>query len=275
MKSREEYQASIFAKRDALLAKRRRRISQTAAFLSIVICFAIAFAVLPKKLSKKLSSEETVQLITDDTITADAPTAETSTVQAYTFHSSYIRTEGTRKHTQKAAAAANPTVEELAQVITQIHLPNQETEIAQESEETTRKALFGGGFRPEMWDDETIYEAEGDITPADSPDYTTEEIIAEARKYLESGSSENTDSEDSYETKTDVTVTKTSSGSYYTVYFYFPSTTTKVKLDGDTLELIEYSDEWSENGKTMTTPAYIPTTAKPAMTTAAPEYRPQ
>lgn len=48
MKSREEYQASIFAKRDALLAKRKKRISYLTTAGCIVICFLTAFFLVPK-----------------------------------------------------------------------------------------------------------------------------------------------------------------------------------------------------------------------------------
>ncbi|MBQ8014868.1 MAG: hypothetical protein IJ264_01625, partial [Clostridia bacterium] len=63
---------------------------------------------------------------------------------------------------------------------------------------------------------------------------------------------------------------------YYVVWFYTDDKQIKVTLNSFTLELIETAEtNLSDNTEIKTTPAYIPTTAKPAMTTAAPEYNPQ
>ena len=87
MKNREEYQASIFKKRDALLAKRRKKISQAAAVMSVCVCFAVAFAFLPKKFGQKLSSE-VFPVITDSTVYV-AETYVEDFNEYYSFTSSY------------------------------------------------------------------------------------------------------------------------------------------------------------------------------------------
>ena len=57
MKSREEYEASIYKKRDALLAKRKKKIQMTVSAMSIIICLATAAVALPKFMDKADESQ--------------------------------------------------------------------------------------------------------------------------------------------------------------------------------------------------------------------------
>ena len=279
MKNREEYQASIFAKKDALLAKRRRRISQSVAVLSIAACFAAAFAFLPKSLDYKVSFSESYAesaTFVSDSLTAAAPTTQESTVlqepdEAYTFYSSYIKYLGTKPHSQKSAAAeASPAIEEFIQTATQIHLPNQDKQFAHKSEETTRRGY--GGFRPEMWDDDGLYITEVHAKPEGAPDYTSEEIAKKAETYLSDDIAGKI-----IDKHTLVTVRHFATPpDYYVVWFYTDNKQIKVTLNSENLELIETEEtSLSDETETKTTPAYIPTTAKSPMTTAAPAYMPQ
>lgn len=277
MKNREEYQASIFAKRDALLAKRRRRISQSVAVLSIAACFAAAFAFLPKSLDYKVSFSESYAesaTFVSDSLTAAPTTQETTASQepdeAYTFHSSYIKYQGTKSHSIKDEAVASPAIEEFTQAATQIHLPNQDKQFAHKSEETTRRDF--GGFRPEMWDDDGLYITEVHAKPEGAPDYTSEEIAEKAETYLSDDIAGKI-----IDKHTLVTVRHFATPpDYYVVWFYTDDKQIKVTLNSENLELIETEEtSLSDETEIKTTPAYIPTTAKSPMTTAAPAYMPQ
>ncbi len=268
MKSREKYQASIFAKRDALLAKRRKRISQTAAALSIVICFAAAFAFLPQRFGKKLDSEVFPQ-ITDNAATESETYAQASE-DSYTFYSPYeVTVSAAKDSTKKAVAAATKPIDEDSVEITQIHLPNQQTEIAKQAEETTAKGF--GGLRPEQF-------AYGDqvvavyTRPEGAPDYTSEEIAEKAKTYLSDDLAA-----EIIDKHTMVTVRHFATPpDYYVVWFYTDNKQIKVTLNSENLDLIEKEEiSLSTEEEIRTTPAYIPTTAKSAMTAALPAYIPE
>ncbi len=80
MKSREEYQASIFAKRDALLAKRRKNITQAVSGAAAAVLLTASFVAVPKLTEKLPQSSETTAA------SEQATTNENSVTQ---FHSDY------------------------------------------------------------------------------------------------------------------------------------------------------------------------------------------
>lgn len=278
MKNREEYKASIFAKRDALLAKRRKRISQTAAALSIIICFAVAFAFLPKRISTDFKITEEMTGITVQTAAVTEPNTtahiEDAEGEAYTFLSVFSEQAYTKPHySQKQFAATGYAGEVKKETSTASATETEsyeETEIAAEAEKTTKRGF--GGFRPEYWDAESFFTpGENIVNPDSSPDYTTEEIAKKAKTYLDSETADKV-----IDKHTVITVNHTSDGDTYTAWFYTDTEQVKVELDSESLELIEISKkELADN--VQTSPAYIPTTAKPAYTptTAAPAYMPE
>ncbi len=261
MKNREEYQASIFKKRDALLAKRRKKFSQAAAVMSIGVCFAVAFAFLPKKFGQKLSSE-VFPVITDSTVYV-AETYVEDFNEYYSFTSSYtpaIPEDGAacetedKNRTKAAAAATKGTFDDLGIAATQKPLPNEEIE----GEATTRNMFFGGGFRPEAWEDKYVPYGDNNVSPDYADGFTTEEITKKAKAYL--SEEVNNSIIDKHNM---VTVSRSANGSeIYTVWFYTDDKQIKVELNSENLELIRINEKPLTD--TQATPAYITTTAAPA-----------
>lgn len=69
MKSREEYQASIFAKRDALLAKRRKHIRQAVSGAAAAVLLTASFVAVPNLTEKLPQNPETTAAANKDFIT--------------------------------------------------------------------------------------------------------------------------------------------------------------------------------------------------------------
>lgn len=84
MKSREEYQASIFAKRDALLRKRKKHITQAVSGTAAAVLLTVSFVSVPR-LSEKLPQNS-------ETTTASEQSASKTTVHEDSlsrYHSNY------------------------------------------------------------------------------------------------------------------------------------------------------------------------------------------
>ena len=263
MKSREEYEASIFAKRDALLKKRRKRISCIAAASCIALCFITAFAFLPKKISTDISVTEETATDTVQTLiaaeTGKSDTLEKSEAEYYTIYSQFILPSYTKPHYTE-----NPleNVEDYAGAVPdEVKKPDatkkasaSEVEIAVEEEVTTKRNF---GFFPEWMREEYDFYEE-DVTPESSDGFTTDEITDKAKSYLSDELKSGI-----IEKHNMVTVSRSSDGAeIYTAWFYTDDKQIKVELESENLELIEVSEKILSD--TQTTPAYIPTTAAPA-----------
>lgn len=291
MKSRKEYEASIFAKRDALLEKRKKTITAVTSALCIVLCFAAAAIFMPKTLSKSGSyttstaTTSTTQPTVEELVgmggetgvfDAAAEGAENALyettkeeVEYLTQSSDYAKPVTTSKETQKhsigsvnfgysGALPENTKETTAAAAATQTEIAF-ETEIYWENEDGC----------PE----ETTKRTNTSTTVAATR--TNEHLASTAYGYL-------TDEQKSKvidpETE-NITVTRTADGNeYYTVFFETENGGYRVSLDGRNLELIEVKT--LANTTSNVSQGYNPdtTTAKPPMmptTTAAPEYIPE
>ncbi len=277
MKSREEYEASIFAKRDALLAKRHKRITAIATASCIAVCFITAFAFLPRRISTDLTVTEGVANITVQTLAVTEPKTtahiEDAEGEVYTFFSMFSEQAYTKPHYSEKQLAnvedyAGEVADEAKKPSATKKASSSDVEIAVEAEKTTKRNF---GFYPEWMKDEYDFYREDDVTPDSDESFTTEEITDKAKSYLSDELKSGI-----IEKHNMVTVSRSADGTeIYTAWFYTDGMQIKVELDSDNLELIEITEKPLTD--THTTPAYIPTTAKSAYTptTAAPAYMPQ
>lgn len=277
MKNREEYQASIFAKRDALLKKRRKRISQAAAGAGVLLCFTAAFFVMPRILSHKSSKTEAPVAATTAAYLEEHMSQIQAEAEEHAFYSSYINSSKVHNDINDTAAENN-TFKAVASVT------------KQQVEEETKKG-FGGVFSPELFEgsessaevpdgiqtEETKFEQLYATMPSGyqppTVKYSDDEVIPLAYELL-------SDEEKSIveEDKTHVLNSRKEGKNFYTVCFYIPDKIIYITFDEENLEFIKREDkERVRQGEVMTTPAHAPegTTAKPAMTAALPAYTPE
>lgn len=291
MKSREEYEASIFAKRDALLEKRKRITAAATSALCIALCFAAAAVFLPKSLNKSNSdltaTAATVPSTTLPTaeelvgmggetgvfdaagaIENELSEAEAEEVERFTFNDTYTRLV-TYPATKKQPAGNkyfgySPEGSSEKDTTASAEI----TEIALETE-----IYWEDGSRP----------VAGTQKPGSTPsttakpiynDHAEEKAIEAAFGYLtdEQRAKVNSDAH------IDVTVTRNSDGSeYFTVIFHTDEGAFLVSVDSKTYEFVKFRER--KNSTQAVSQGYNPntTTAKPPMiptTTAAPEYIP-
>ncbi len=262
MKSREEYEASIFAKRDALLAKRHKRITAIATASCIAVCFITAFAFLPKRISTDLTVTEgtantAVHTLTVGEISEMAQVEEFK--EKYTFYSQFALPSYTKPHYSEKQLAnvedyAGAVADEAKKPSATKKSPSLKTEIAVEGEETTKRNF---GFYPEWMREEYDFYEEN-VSPESSDGFTTEEITDKAKSYLSDEIRSGI-----IEKHNMVTVSRSADGTeIYTAWFYTDDKQIKIELESENLELIEVSEKTLTD--TQTTPAYIPTTAAPA-----------
>lgn len=272
MKSREEYESSIFAKRDALIAKRKKNIRMTVSALSVVLCLGAAAVAIPNLIEKAETSNassatQSAGGTTEDKISAETETeigtypAIYDTGIAFTnqndfgvYHNDFcIETvEGESGKTDVTNAAS-----------TEIYaVPDGEiaVEEGEKKEETTKKvtttAVQGyneqfanglGNFRPESPDDAFDSSTE----TSSKKNFTTEEIVAQAKKYV-------ADADKIIDDKTNVTVSRTSNGTTsYTAYFYTADKKITVELDSN-LTAREIKEKELDSDVVQITPGYNP-----------------
>lgn len=300
MKSREEYIASIYTKRDERLLKRKKLISAITAVACLVICFASVFAFVPKKFGhKKTSIAETAHGMNSSESKMFAQFDSTTAVanELFTLVIPY------NAPTQSINSTIINNVERNAgAAVTKDNSANIEdgkiqTEIAVEipDEETTRQVNFG--YAGEPFNPDWLINGK----PATAPDYppedyvtgvsepylespdsvdeatkksttaaklrSSDEAIAEAKKYIPKEDANKIINE-----KTHVTISRTASGkSTYTVYFYTDIKLFTIELNAVTLEMIECKEKNTNTGDVnYYSPAHFPET-----TAALPEYKPQ
>lgn len=260
MKSREEYEASIFAKRDALNAKRKKNLRFAASAFGVMICLcAIAFAIpnLNKKPDTNGVSSDTLAAggVTENKIAAEGSDetvtypASYDTGIAYTEQHSFGYINDFCIETVDGEKAETTEAE-----ITEIYrIP--EGEIAVEQGNSAEKpnglpqqfADGMGGFKPESPDGISDALAE---TPS-KKSFTTEEIVAQAKKYV-------VDADKIIDDKTNVTVSRNANGTTtYTAYFYTEDKKIAVKLDSN-LTAREIEEKDINGGDIQVTPGYNP-----------------
>lgn len=254
MKSREEYKASIFAKRDALLAKRKRTALTIAATGCVAVCFITAAAFLPKNISSDIKIYDEPEHTTTQAVQATEVLAEEKTeAEIYTLGVIYTTPPHTKPHYSETQTNTTHYAG-IVHVTEPAESPAIEVEDgAATAEKTTKKSY---GFSPEwMQEGFEFYEESEVVTPDSSDGFTEDEIIQKAKSCLSA------ELEDKIIEKHNmVTVSRYADGTeIYTVWFYTDTEQIKVELDSKNLELIETTVK--PLGDIQTTPAYIPTTA--------------
>ncbi len=292
MKNREEYEASIFAKRDALLEKRKRITAAATSALCIALCFAAAAVFLPKSLNKSNSDlTSTAATVPSTTLPAveelvgmggetgvfdaagaidnESNEAEAEEVERFTLNDTYTRLvtyPATKKHPASnkyfgyspEGSSEKDTTAAAAET----------TEIALETE-----IYWEDGSRP----------VAGTQKPGSTPsttakpiynDHAEEKAIEAAFGYLTDEQRAKVDSD----AHIDVTVTRNADGSeYFTVILHTDEGAYLVSVDSKTFEFVKFKE--LKKSTQAVSQGYNPdtTTAKPPMiptTTAAPEYIP-
>lgn len=283
MKSKEEYLASIYKKRDREINKQRKRISAITSIICLAVCFAAVFAFVPKKFGTKSIISESVNG-NGNSLTKTEITTLNQEIYVLTNDNANIY-NGPDKTIDGHTVKTNNEEDRL------------QTEIAVEA--VTRQINFGyvgepfdpdlllrpssGGTietKPNSHEDEYITGVSEPCSelPDEAEKLTVKstskaairssgEATEEALKYVPEDDRQNINKE-----KTQVTITKKSGGkSTYNVYFYTESKTYTVELNAVTLELIEFREKNINTGNiNRFSPAHFPET-----TAALPEYIPE
>lgn len=260
MKSREEYEASIFAKRDALVAKRKKNMRITASALSVMICLGAAAVAMP--MLKEKPDETQVLPVTNAAggVTENKIAAETygeiatypanyDTGIAYTNHHNFAY------YNDYYIESVEGELNELPVASTTEIYRIPDGEAAVESGESEEKATE---YVNNLVDGEIAVEPDGVEDALNTPtikpskkNYTTEEIVSEAKKHI-------SDADEIIDSKTNVTVSRNANGTTtYTAYFYTESKRITVELDSE-LRLIEVKEKDNSGNAVQITPGYNP-----------------
>lgn len=235
MKSREEYQASIFAKRDALLAKRKKRITQAVTVSCAVIMLTASAAAIPSFIRKP-----TPDIVPTEHITTVSEVYGGIITQPSTDYDNLNEDDETLKDfaeavTERAEAVAEAIPEGTTESLTIVvrypvskkhsNFPFIEEESIGAVDEAVSEPSMDDGISPEF-QNEMYFEAER------SP----EEIAEAAFGYLSDEQKAECINADSPEI---INVTS-SAGKHYTVSFKTNGKTVyQVQLGHPNLELIE------------------------------------
>lgn len=272
MKSREEYEASIYKKRDALLAKRKKNIRMTVTALSVIICLSAAVFAMPKLMDKadktqlpsvtNAASGKGAAENEDGTYPASFDAFQTQsshkTSDYAEYWNDYAHNTYDAAFDNNGASEKNIKEDEMIEHLTMSEIYRMpETEIALETEIAAEEpdAAADGS------DKQFAFEPSGGIIDIESikpsssskKTYTTEEITAAAESCLSASDAENIISD-----KTNAVVSRKSDGTTtYTVYFYTAEKKITVKLS-DSLKLIEITEKNNAGGTAQIAPAYNP-----------------
>ena len=291
MKSREEYLASIYEKRDVKIEKRKKTISVITSVACVAICFIAVFSFVPKKIGKNIGTSEPVNKnsyslsVTNDTTNSEDRTIIYQFAEAYKTKPAHIINDTAESVTYNAA-------ENVYDGMTKKNSSEDKlrTEISPEiTDGTTRNINFG--YVGEPFDPDRLISGNPAIAPDNPPeDYviavtgsdneektvaktsaakpkSAEEAVAVAKDFLK-----NEDAEGIIDEKTQTTVTRTSSGeTKYNVYFYTENKSFNIEVDGVTLRIISCSEKDLLTGNE----SYISLPWFPETTEALPEYIPQ
>ncbi|MGN0547602.1 MAG: hypothetical protein ACI4I3_09735 [Acutalibacteraceae bacterium] len=235
MKSREEYQASIFAKRDALLKKRKRNaaVAASALFIAVGISSAAVFAPQYPREQKTEAPDKVATVQSGDTANNLRGYEEELSEPEYD-----CLTEATEGKTAKSEATHS-------------------TELYSNSKNNTITNNAPAAAKPEIGKNEiqSVYDGTADPVNAEetSENYSSEEISAVAFGFL-------TDEQkkEVLDPKSEiVTASSSESGeSYYEVFFKTENGGYKVKLSANTLDFIETKAVSSTSANI--SPPYIP-----------------
>lgn len=260
MKSREEYEASIFAKRDALLVKRKKNIRMAASAISVVICLgaaAVAIPVLSEKPEEAAlpSATNAASGVTENKFVAEM-FDEAATQAANGVIIAADNTAVFDRNAEKPEGVEDGEIEYFTfystfntEDVIQ-HMPA--TEIAVEDAEG-EYYTNGRNFGCEAPKDAMTPDAESTQPSASKKTYTTEEVVEAATKHLSQD-----DTDKIINNKTNAVVSRKSDGTTsYTVYFYTADKKITVKLSSE-LELLEIKEKDNTGDAVQISPAYNP-----------------
>ncbi len=265
MKSREEYLASIYTKKYALLAKRKKNIRIAVSAVCIAICICSATVVMPKAMNK---SDNNAATSTTTTLQVTKPDYSVSTEIP---NSPY---EDATEYTPKGDLEEIGRLEGIESEDNNITAET-ETEIALETKPSVNNMFdHSASATPEFGYEECpdIFEEPADF-PIVEPEYYTqvaspyadEEIADKAYGYLSDEEKKACKNVEPF-----ITFTHMKNGQYYSVYYNLDGRTIIVELDWNTLDLISKKNLATTTKKpsdspTMTTPAYNPNEQKEQM----------
>ena len=261
MKNREEYMASIYAKRDARLVGRKKAIAAASSALCLILCFCAAAVVMPKMM-KKTSEEVTADITVEVNNAEDVAGSENAQtmylgVELVTMITNYEK----------------PKVEIYEDAIThhqknfgynESELMNQRDTAFEEDgagEEPETEIALETEIAQEFADDETHKAPSVTKRPSSMGRYTNEEIIAAALSNLTESEKKVVEGVEQL-----VTVTRTSSGEeYYDISYKTDNGKIKITLNAENLEFVKRSGSFDNASATtavppmvVTTPAYNP-----------------
>ena len=250
MKSREEYTASIYAKRDAILKKRKKAAGGIAAALCIALSFCTAAAVMPKMMKKSAPKETAAQT----TVAIIESPENTEGEILVTYLESYIRPMPEYSE-EKVGGEGENFVDDAGAPENRIE--NEEWGNKQFAHHVT-KAVTEIALETVIGED-ALGEPSVTKKPSSVGEYTDEEILKAAENCL-------TDAEKKAVEGTEpmVTVTHTKGGEEsYGIMYIAGDTKIKIILNAENLEFISKSGGIVSEGTTaalpyMTTPAYNP-----------------
>ena len=219
MKSREEYQASIFAKRDALLAKRKKNITAAVTGVAAVILLTVSVTAIPSFTKIISDKSETTAHHNESVLNKN---------EADPFDDSYGKIEENESTLTTLANIQNYDSETVAEAVTEaaseritmaVNYPvtkthsNFEQDVVGSEEELTEAvqsnkdgvdsmiADFINKFTKEDYAPETGGDDVDDVQPEgadESVDYTQDEIISAAMNYLPDGAKQYADPEKAF-----------------------------------------------------------------------------
>lgn len=254
MKSREEYTASIYAKRDAVLKKRKKTAGSIAAALCIALSFCAAAAVMPKMMKKSAPKETNAHTTAVNTENIENPEGEIFKV----FTELYVKPQS--EYSGEAMGAENEQIEN--PIVDAEGDPENRIEkeewVDQQFAHHVTKAVTEIALETAVVEDAL---AEPSVTkkPSSLGKYTNDEILEAAMNCL-------TDAEKKAVSGTEpmVTVTRTKGGEEsYGVMYMAGDIKIKIILNAENLEFISKSGGIVSEGTTaalpyMTTPAFNP-----------------
>ena len=251
MKSREEYTASIYAKRDAILKKRKKAAGGIAAALCIALSFCTAAAVMPRMMKKSAPKETAAHTTAVNTEGIENTGGEIFKV----FTEAYVKPQA--EYSEEAIGPEGEIAVEDAAGAPENRVENEEVIDKQFAHHAT-KEVTEIALETAVGED-ALGEPSVTKKPSSLGKYTDAEILEAAENCL-------TDAEKKAVEGTEpmVTVTRTKGGEEsYGIMYIAGDTKIKIILNAESLELISKSGGIVSEGTTsalpqMTTPAYNP-----------------
>ncbi len=259
MKNREEYMASIYSKKNALLAKRKKNIRIAVSAVCIAICFCSAAVVMPKAISKSDSNNTTTATTAPSTTQANVTkiiyNVYEEANEAYLDDASYVaQTKATaEEYTYGVERESKPATTKTA--INYYFTAKNEMF---DSAASVSKSETNLEEMPDSIEGEKDYPMEEQKPAQTASPYSDEEIAKKAYSHLSDEEKKTCKNVEPF-----ITVTHIKNGQYYTVYYSTDKLTVAVELDCNSLELIDKETK-TNNNSTTAKPPYNPTITTPA-----------